>query len=82
MTGTKLYQLKMCMQHDHPDAVPPIDVLWVHSDSGKNYYIAFGGCHRWEAHMRLNRRTIRAKLIRATPDMVKAYMGSATPRFD
>jgi hypothetical protein len=34
-----------------------------------HYYFATGGCHRWEAHKRLGRKTIPARLIKVR------YMG-------
>lgn len=62
--------------------VPPIDVMWVQGrDPTNNYYFAFGGCHRYEAHRRLGMSTIRAKIVRVTPSEVRTYLGSSTPDF-
>lgn len=47
------------------DDFTPIEVLWVQRGVD-NFYFAFGGCHRWEAHKRLNRPTIKAKLVKTT----------------
>lgn len=60
--------------------VPPIDVMWVQGENpNNNYYFAFGGCHRYEAHRRLGLPTIRAKIVRGTHADVRTYLGSATP---
>jgi len=65
------------------DDVPPIDVLWVEGrNPANNYYIAVGGCHRFEAHRRLQLPTIKARLMKSTPDSVRVYMGSTTPDFE
>jgi sulfiredoxin len=62
--------------------VPPIDVMWVQGrDPANNYYFAFGGCHRYEAHRRLGKPTVRAKIVKVTPADVRTYLGSATPDF-
>lgn len=51
-----------------------VQVLWVQR-GGNDYYFAFGGCHRWEAHKQLKRGTIRAKLIKTTPKSLSVYLG-------
>lgn len=56
------------------DELTPIELLWVERGPN-NYYFAFGGCHRWEAHKQLNRATIRAKLIKTTPKSLSVYLG-------
>ncbi|EGC32958.1 hypothetical protein DICPUDRAFT_12802, partial [Dictyostelium purpureum] len=62
--------------------VPPVDVVWVTGrDANNNYYFSFGGCHRWEAHKRLNLPTIKARIVKSTPNEVKVYLGSSTPDF-
>eukprot|EP00761_Pharyngomonas_kirbyi_P003100 gb/GECH01003104.1/.p1 GENE.gb/GECH01003104.1/~~gb/GECH01003104.1/.p1 ORF type:complete len:127 (+),score=24.21 gb/GECH01003104.1/:1-381(+) len=60
------------------EAMTPIDVMWVKTERG-NYYFAFGGCHRWAAHQRSGKKTIRAKLVPTEPATIKTYLGSSTP---
>ncbi|XP_065171027.1 sulfiredoxin isoform X2 [Atheta coriaria] len=71
--------MKTIEGYDTADLVPPIDILWIEGREGGNYYYSFGGCHRYEAHRRLQRSTIRAKLIQSTMADLKCYLGASTP---
>jgi sulfiredoxin len=66
--------------------VPAIDVLWVEkpspSSNKKNYYFSFGGCHRYEAHKRLGRTNILAKLVKTDESAVRAHLGLSLSLLD
>ncbi|KAF8056837.1 hypothetical protein HT031_006181 [Scenedesmus sp. PABB004] len=47
----------------------PIDVLLV-----DGVYYGFSGCHRFEAHARLGRETIRARVRRATREVLRMHL--------
>lgn len=47
----------------------PIDVLEV---EGK--YYGFSGCHRFEAHQRLNKETIKCRVRRAPPSVLQRHL--------
>jgi sulfiredoxin len=59
--------------------VPPIDVLWVQKESAsgqtRNYYFAFGGCHRYEAYKRLHKTHIPCKLIKVDEQVLATHTG-------
>lgn len=56
------------------DDFTPIEVLWVQKGND-DFYFAFGGCHRWAAHKRLERPTIKAKLVKTTAKSLSVYLG-------
>ena len=56
-------QILIIQDEEQQGNLTPVDIMWVENEKG-NYYFCFGGCHRYEAHKRLNRPTIRAKLVK------------------
>lgn len=61
--------------------LPPIDVVCVRHN-GQNFYFGFGGCHRFQAYERIRDQTgkdvlVRCKVIPATKDQLKLYVGSS-----
>ncbi|KAI8991688.1 ParB/Sulfiredoxin [Mycotypha africana] len=75
----KVENMKTILQiPDREKELTPIDVHHVQYQ-GKDYYFAFGGCHRWAANKELGRETIRAKLIDTPPSMISNYLGASSP---
>eukprot|EP00386_Alphamonas_edax_P005473 GDKI01017651.1.p3 GENE.GDKI01017651.1~~GDKI01017651.1.p3 ORF type:complete len:116 (-),score=32.69 GDKI01017651.1:62-409(-) len=59
---------------------PPIAVLHVEGKSGQDYYLGFGGCHRFEAHKRLGKETVRATITEVTRQTIKDFLGGSCPK--
>lgn len=52
--------------------LPPVDVLHYKSPkTGKDYYFAFGGCHRLQAYDKAEVEMIDCKVMKVTKDMLK-----------
>lgn len=52
-----------------PLRTEPIDVLEV---DGR--YYGFSGCHRYEAHVKLGRETIKCRVIKATKQALNMHL--------
>lgn len=58
--------------------LPPIDVFKVREE-GKNYYFAFGGCHRFQAYDRMNNKDtmVKCRILPATRKTLRVYLGAS-----
>ncbi|CUM62688.1 uncharacterized protein PRCAT00000244001 [Priceomyces carsonii] len=61
--------------------LPPIDVFKV-KESGKVYYFAFGGCHRFQAYDKLRSESdkdimVKSRILPATRKTLKIYLGAS-----
>ncbi|GAA5952196.1 hypothetical protein JCM8115_003530 [Rhodotorula mucilaginosa] len=61
------------------DDFTPIEVLKCTAPDGQRYYFAFGGCHRFEAHKRLQSETIPSRIIEVPPSALRMYLGASCP---
>ncbi|KAM0749788.1 hypothetical protein T439DRAFT_326680 [Meredithblackwellia eburnea MCA 4105] len=61
------------------DTFTPIEVLRCIALDKKQYYMAFGGCHRFEAHKRLKSPTIPGVIIDVPPSSIRLHLGSSCP---
>lgn len=69
----------------YPGKLPRIDVFMVR-DQGKDYYFAFGGCHRFQAYDRVKAMTgsepmVRCRIFPATKKTLGLYLGSSVDSF-
>jgi sulfiredoxin len=60
-----------------PGELPPVDVLHYRSPSGKDYYFAFGGCHRLQAYDKAQVEGVNCKVLQVTKPMLKVYLGGS-----
>lgn len=61
-----------------PDKLPPVDVLYYKTKTtGREYYFAFGGCHRLSACEMAGTREVECKVLKVTKGMLKGYLGGS-----
>ncbi|KAF8539622.1 ParB/Sulfiredoxin, partial [Trichophaea hybrida] len=60
-----------------PGQLPPVDVLHYRSSTGKDFYFAFGGCHRMQAYEKAQVEGVNCKVLRVTKPMLKVYLGGS-----
>ncbi|KAF8417142.1 ParB/Sulfiredoxin [Tirmania nivea] len=64
-----------------PTSLPPVDVLYYKSPkTGREFYFAFGGCHRLSAWERAGREVVECKVMRVTRGMLGGYLGGSLGR--
>lgn len=60
--------------------LPPIDVFKVR-ELGKDYYFAFGGCHRFQAYDKKSKEAhepmVKCKILPATRKTLRVYLGAS-----
>lgn len=65
------------------DELPPIDVFRIREE-GKDFYFAFGGCHRFQAYDRIAAEgkevMVRARVLPATRKTLKLYLGASVDK--
>lgn len=57
--------------------LPPIDVLHYRSPGERDFYFAFGGCHRLQAYERAQVEGVECKVLKVTKQMLKVYLGGS-----
>ena len=60
--------------------LPPIDVFKIRK--WKNFYFAFGGCHRFQAYDRISKETekevmVKSRILPATRKSLRIYLGAS-----
>ncbi|KAF9637610.1 ParB-like nuclease [Lasiodiplodia theobromae] len=61
--------------------LPPVDVLHYHSKAqDKDYYFAFGGCHRMQAYDKAGVDVVDVRCLKVTKQMLKVYLGGSVDR--
>lgn len=57
--------------------LPPIDMLHYRSPGERDFYFAFGGCHRLQAYERAQVEGVECKVLKVTKQMLKVYLGGS-----
>lgn len=61
--------------------LPPVDIMHVR-EKGKDYYFAFGACHRLQAYDRVSKRDeadvlVDCRVLPATRKQIRMYVGDS-----
>ncbi|KAI9829960.1 MAG: hypothetical protein M1819_005932 [Sarea resinae] len=67
---------------DSPTGLPPVDVLHYHRPAtdekeAKDFYFAFGGCHRLRAHQESGVDMVACRVMKVTKKMLSPYLGGS-----
>lgn len=83
LKGTPMASATCAIEDILSGELPPIDVFRVR-EQGKDYYFAFGGCHRFQAYDRMDAEKeddepimVRCRLLPATRKTLKVYLGGS-----
>lgn len=81
LSGTPMESATCTMENIQSGELPPIDVFRVR-EQGKDYYFAFGGCHRFQAYDKMNEKgqsqtMVKCRLLPATRKTLKLYLGAS-----
>ncbi|KAL0630565.1 hypothetical protein Q9L58_010586 [Maublancomyces gigas] len=60
-----------------PGHLPPVDILHYRSPEAKDFYFAFGGCHRLQAYEKARVEGVECKVLKVTKGMLKVYLGGS-----
>ncbi|EOD52523.1 sulfiredoxin-1 [Neofusicoccum parvum] len=64
-----------------PGKLPPVDVLHYHSKAqDRDYYFAFGGCHRMQAYEKAGVDVVDVRRFTVLKPMLKMYLGASVDR--
>ncbi|WPK22862.1 hypothetical protein PUMCH_000082 [Australozyma saopauloensis] len=81
LLGVPMASATCAIENITPGQLPQVDVFLV-KENGKNYYFAFGGCHRFQAYDRLKlvntkEPMVRCRVFPATRKTLRVYLGSS-----
>ncbi|ODQ78523.1 hypothetical protein BABINDRAFT_162728 [Babjeviella inositovora NRRL Y-12698] len=80
LKGTPMASNNCSLSEITSGELTPIDVMHVR-DQGKDYYFAFGGCHRFQAYDKAGVKVVRCKVLPATKKSLKLYLGNSIDSF-
>lgn len=68
-------------QPHNTTTLPPVDVLYYKSPTtSREFYFAFGGCHRLKACEQAGKEMVECKVLKVTKGMLRGYLGGSLDR--